>query len=235
MTKYITEDINCRTCNLLFKNIFRKLTPEQLEYLDNYKSCVMIKKGKILYEEGQRITGIYCVSSGVLKVYKTGVEGKEQIIKFAKNGDVIGYRSVVNNEPACTSVKAIEDSTLCHIPTNELFKLLRENADFAIEMLHIACAELDESNRYLTDIAQKSVKERLAEILLKLKDEFGVDNENMINLNLKRDELANIIGTANESVIRLLSEFKNDGLIEINGRRIKLLDESKLKKICNHY
>lgn len=230
-----SNELNCRYCNLIFKNIFKKLTAEQMEYLNSFKDCIHVGKGKLLYEQGQRITGIYCINSGILKIYKTGIEGKEQIIKFAKQGDVIGYRSVINNEAACTSVRALKDSTLCFIPTNDFFKLLKENAEFAIEMLHIACAELDESNSYLTDIAQKSVKERLAEILLKLKDEFGVDNENMISINLSRVELANIIGTATESVIRLLSDFKNEGLIEIQGRKIKLSNESALKKICNHY
>jgi CRP-like cAMP-binding protein len=100
-------------------------------------------------------------------------------------------------------------------------------------MLQIACKELGEANDYITDIAQKSVKERLAEILLHLKDEFGVNNEEVINLNLTREELANIIGTATESVIRLLSEFKSDGIIELQGRKIKILDASKLKKISN--
>ncbi|HOK37054.1 MAG TPA: Crp/Fnr family transcriptional regulator [Bacteroidales bacterium] len=229
------EESGCKSCALLFKNVFKKLSSEQFEYLDSVRNCIILKKGKVLYEEGNRITGIYCIKSGVVKIYKTGIEGKEQIIKFAKGGDIFGYRSVINNEPACTGVTALEDTLLCQIPSSDLFKLLRENADFALEMLHIACKELDQSNRFITDIAQKSVKERLAEILLHLKNEFGVNNEDMINLTLTREELANIIGTATESVIRLLSEFKTEGLIEIHGRKIKIKNESKLKKICNSY
>ncbi len=228
-------ETDCKSCTLLFKNVFRKLSSVQLEYLDSVRNCMILKKGKVLYEEGNRITGIYCIKSGVVKIYKTGIEGKEQIIKFAKGGDIFGYRSVINNEPACTGVTALEDTVLCQIPSADLFRLLRENADFALEMLHIACKELDESNRFITDIAQKSVKERLAEILIHLKNEFGVNNEDMINISLTREELANIIGTATESVIRILTEFKNEGIIEIHGRKIKIKNESKLKKICNFY
>ncbi|MDD3859532.1 MAG: Crp/Fnr family transcriptional regulator [Bacteroidales bacterium] len=227
------DEPTCEQCIQDFKTIFHKLSPEQLEYLNNVKSCNVVKKGRILYEEGNRITGIFCINKGILKVYKTGIEGKEQIIKFAKPGEVIGYRSVINSEPACTSVKILEDAVLCHINSQDLYHLLRENSEFGIELLQIACKELGEANNYITDIAQKSVRERLAEILLHLKDEFGINEEGLINISLTREELANIIGTATESVIRLLSEFKTEGLIELQGRKIKLIDLNKIKKISN--
>jgi CRP-like cAMP-binding protein len=229
----ILEEPHCNDCNRDFGTIFKKLKASQIEYLNNNKTCTQVKKGKILYEEGHRITGIFCVNKGILKIYKTGIEGKEQIIKFAKPGDVIGYRSVINAEPACTSVKVLEDAILCHISSQELYQLLRENSEFGIEMLQIACAELGEANNYITDIAQKSVRERLAEILIQLKDDFGTNQEGIINLALTREELANIIGTATESVIRLLSEFKNEGIIELQGRKVKILNAAKLKKISN--
>lgn len=232
MNKFFDEPI-CKQCNLEIKTIFKKLTPQQIEYLTNNKTCSIVKRGTVLYQEGHRTSGIYCINKGILKIYKTGIEGKEQIIKFAKKGDVIGYRSVIISEPACTSVKVIEDAVLCFISSQELYQILRENSEFGIEMLQIACKELGEANNYITDIAQKSVKERLAEILLQLKNEFGVNNEEVINLTLTREELANIIGTATESVIRLLSEFKSEGIIELHGRKIKILDASKLKKISN--
>jgi CRP-like cAMP-binding protein len=229
------DEPSCKECNQEIKTTFKKLTPAQIDYLHNNKVCSLVKKGKILYEEGSRLTGIYCVNKGILKIYKTGIEGKEQIIKFAKEGDVIGYRSVLNGEPACTSVKILEDSMLCHISTAELYHLLRENSEFGIELLQIACKELGSANNYITDIAQKSVRERLAEVLLHLKDEFGINNEGVVSIALTREELANIIGTATESVIRLLSEFKSEGIIELQGRKIKLLDIIKLKKISNVY
>jgi CRP-like cAMP-binding protein len=234
MTKFFEEPI-CRDCNLEIRTIFKKLTPDQIDYLTANKSCNIVKKGTLLYQEGNRVSGIYCVNKGVLKIFKTGTEGKEQIIKFAKKGDIIGYRSVIISEPACTSVKVLDDAVLCHISSQDLYHLLKVNSEFGIEMLQIACKELGEANDYLTDIAQKSVKERLAEILLHLKDEFGVTNEGIININLTREELANIIGTATESVIRLLSEFKSDGIIELQGRKIKLKDVNKLKKISNTF
>jgi CRP/FNR family transcriptional regulator, polysaccharide utilization system transcription regulator len=232
MNKNVNEP-NCNDCKQEITTIFKKLSTEQIEYLNANKSCSVVKKGKILYQEGNRITGVFCINKGILKIYKTGTEGKEQIIKFAKEGDIIGYRSVINGEAACTSVKILEDAVLCHISSADLYHLLRENSEFGIELLQIACSELGEANNYITDIAQKSVRERLAEILLKLKDEFGLNDEGLINVALTREELANIIGTATESVIRLLSEFKTEGIVELQGRKIKLLNIAKLKKISN--
>lgn len=228
-----TDEPNCRSCGLSVKTIFKKLTPEQLDTIYELKTCFTYKKGETIYEEGNRINGIYCIHQGTIKIYKTGLEGKEQIIMFGRSGDIFGYRSVINNEPACTSVKVIDEVCLCFIPTDTLYHLLRENSEFGIELLQIACKELDESNNYITDIAQKSVRERLAEVLLSLESKFGVNDENIINVSLTREELANLIGTATESVIRLLSEFKNDGLIEIQGRKIKIKDIARIKKISN--
>lgn len=229
------EEPLCKDCNMHFKTIFRKLTPEQQDFVSSRKTCATYKKGSIVYKEGQRTSGIYCINKGIAKIYKTGVEGKEQIIKFAKCGDVFGYRSILNGEPACSSVKINEDAVVCHIIASDFYTMLKENSEFGIDMLQLACAELGEANSYITDIAQKSVRERLAEILVYLKVEFGLDDDRMIQIALTREELANLVGTATESVIRLLSEFKHDGLIELKGRRIRLLDVETLSKIGNLY
>ena len=225
----------CLDCDQHFKTIFRKLTLDQKEFISSRKSCAIYKKGDVIYTEGQRISGIYCINSGIAKIYKTGLEGKEQIIKFAQGGEIFGYRSILNGEPACTSVKINKDAVVCHIIASDFYTLLRDNSEFGIDMLQLACVELGEANNYITDIAQKSVRERLAEILIYLKNEFGVDDEKTINIALTREELANMVGTATESVIRLLSEFKNDNFIELKGRRIKIIDSDSLRKIGNIY
>jgi CRP-like cAMP-binding protein len=104
-----------------------------------------------------------------------------------------------------------------------------------MELMQITCKELGEANAYITDIAQKTVRERLAEILIHLKNEFGLDENRVLQISLTREELANIVGTATESVIRLLSEFKQDQLIELNGRKIRILNEPGLIRIGNLY
>jgi CRP-like cAMP-binding protein len=226
-------DLSCESCTIRTHPLFRHLNETELQELIFNKITETYKRGSIIYQEGNRMKGFYCVQSGIIKIYQTGFDGKEQIIRFAKPGDIIGYRSVVSNEPACTSTEVIESAVLCHISTDILLSLVRNNGNFAVELMKLTCKELGEANSYITDIAQKTVKERLAEILIHLDEEFGEDDQGILRISLTREELANIVGTATESIIRLLSEFKAQAYIEINGRKIKILDKPGLKNIAN--
>lgn len=223
----------CEKCSLDTGSIFKHLKPEEIDILNFQKEFRRFKRGEILYREGSRISGFYCINSGIIKVFKTGFDGKEQIIRFAKPGDIIAYRSVLSNEVACTSAKVIEDCSVCFLPSEILISLVKSNPDFAYDLLKLACHELGEANSFITDIAQKTVRERLAEILLLLLHDFGIDSNNYLQISLTREELANIVGTATESVIRLLSEFKTDKLVELEGRKIKILNSKGLEKISN--
>jgi CRP-like cAMP-binding protein len=220
-------------CAPVTGSIFKYLTSEEVDLINFEKEFRQYKRGEILYNEGNRISGFYCIHKGIIKVFKTGLDGKEQIIRFAKSGEIIAYRSVLSNEVACTSAKVIEDSMVCFIPAEILISFVKSNSDFAYELLKLACEELGEANSFITDIAQKTVRERLAEVLLLLVNDFGLDNQNFLQISLTREELANIVGTATESVIRLLSEFKADKLVELNGRKIRIINRKGLEKISN--
>lgn len=225
---------SCQDCITEDHPIFRDLTPQQLDDINYDKTCSTYKRGNIVFQEDHRINGFYCVMSGIIKMYKTGIDGKEQIIRFAKKGDIIGYRSILSNELACTTARVIEDALICYIPGEHLFTLINENPAFAMRLMQLTCMELGEANNFITDIAQKTVRERLAEILLLLKDKFDLDQNQVLQISLTREELANIVGTATESVIRLLSEFKQDQLIELQGRKIKILNLAGLQKIASY-
>jgi CRP-like cAMP-binding protein len=213
--------------------LFKYLNRDEVDKINFEKEFRQFKRGEILYTEGSRISGFYCIHTGIIKVFKTGFDGKEQIIRFAKPGEIIAYRSVLSNEVACTSAKVIEDCQVCFIPSEILISLVKSNSTYAHELLKLACHELGEANSFITDIAQKTVRERLAEILLLLVHDFGLDSQNFLQISLTREELANIVGTATESVIRLLSEFKTDKLVELNGRKIRILNIKGLEKISN--
>jgi len=223
----------CGKCAFESGSLFKYLNPDEMEAINFEKDFRQYKRGDILYQEGNRISGFFCINKGIIKVFKTGFDGKEQIIRFAKKGEIIAYRSVLSNELACTSAKVIEDCDVCFIPSEILISFIKTNPVYALELLRLACHELGEANSFITDIAQKTVRERLAEILLLLYHDFDVDEQNFLKISLTREELANLIGTATESVIRLLSEFKADKLVELNGRRIKLLNIRGLEKISN--
>jgi CRP-like cAMP-binding protein len=209
----------CDKCSFESSSIFKYLKADEVTTINYEKDFRQYKRGDILYQEGNRISGFYCINTGIIKVFKTGFDGKEQIIRFARKGDIIAYRSVLSNELACTSAKVIEDCQVCFIPSEILISFIKTNSTFALELMKLACHELGEANSFITDIAQKTVRERLAEVLLFLVNDFGLDSH--------------IVGTATESVIRLLSEFKSDKLVELNGRRIKIINTKGLEKISN--
>jgi len=223
----------CKDCITACKCIFSSLSNNEINTLTYNKNCSLYKKGSVIFNEGTRIHNIYCINSGIVKLYKTGIEGKEQIIGFAKKGNIVGYRSILSKEPACSTAKVIEDVTLCSIPADSIFKLINKNTNFSINVISLACKELGEANQFLMNIAQKTVRERLAEAILKLKYFFNIDNDGFIQVSLSREEIASLIGTATETVIRLLSEFKKDKYIEMYKRKIKILQENKLKEISN--
>jgi len=226
---------NCDQLAECFAKNFKHLNIDQMNLLFWEEECELLKRGSVIYAEGDSARGCYFVYSGVLKVFKTGLEGKEQIIRFAKPGDIIGFRSVLSQEPACTSSKVVEDAIVCFIPHHSLTQLLQENPEFSMELIKMTCKELGQANNYITDIAQKSVRERLAEVLIQLMETFGLAADNTLQIALTREELANMVGTATESVIRLLSEFKSDGLVEIKGRKIKIVDVRSLKRVGGVY
>ena len=217
----------------LFTDVFKPLTKDEKELLESKKRCTIYKKGEIIYHEGGRINGIYIIEKGVLKIYKTGIDEKPQIVAFARTGDITGYRSVLSNELACTTVEALEDSNICFIPSDFVFYLIKTNPDFALSLIQLTCKELDQANSLITDLAQKTVKERVAEIILMLHDTFGADNDGFIQINLTREDLSSIVGTATESVIRILSDIKNEKLIELKGKKIKVVDYKRLKLISD--
>ena len=220
----------CGDC-MKFNTIFSDFSEDELNTLTFEKGCNYYKRGNVIYHERNRISGIYCVNKGIIKLYKTGVDGREQIIKFAKKGDIIGYRSILSDELACTTAKVIEDAVLCFIPVSLFIQMVKENNDFSMKIMKLSLKELGESNKFIIDIAQKTVRERLAEILVILKNTFNLDENNFLKVSLTREELANLVGTATESVIRLLSEFKSDKYIELNGRKIKIVNLEALIKL----
>jgi len=225
----------CKCCTCTESSIFKTLTPEDLSIIDQNRINNSYKKGDVLYREGNRIMGCYCVMSGILKIFKTGNDGKEQIIAFARKGDITGYRSVLSNEPACSTAEVIEDASICFIPSSIIFSFVKKNSDFALSLMQVSCKELNQANSYIKDIAQKTVRERLAEVLIMLFDTFGEDKDGFLSISLTREELANIVGTATESVIRLLSDLKSENLISISGKKIKINDKKILKKISDPY
>ena len=214
------------------QSILRHLDADEVAYLEEITEIRHYKKNEVIFFQGKYIAGCYVVLTGIVKQFKTGAEGKEYIFRLAKPFEILGFRSVLSEEPACNTSTAIEDSSVYYIPKDCLHHLVKTNGGFALDLLQIACRELEESHSLITEIAQKSVKQRLAELLLMLKNKFGINENGQLNITLSREELANVVGTATESIIRLLSEFKAERYIDISGKKIAILNEKALEKIA---
>lgn len=217
----------------LFENpeILKHFSKEELAELSHEKKIVSFKKGDILIEEGATPKGIYYIDKGTAKMYKLGFNGKEQILRFIKTGDILGYRSILSKQPYGASATAMEDTEACFIPEKFFLKVLEHHPKLAFDILRRISEDLGESAQTITFLAQKTVRERLAEVLLLLEKKLGTDKDGFIKISLTREEMANLIGTATESAIRLISEFKTDHLIEVEGRKIKILAHQKLTKL----
>ena len=213
-------------------SILCHLFDDEMEYLEEMAEIRRYKKSEIIFKQGKHIGGCYIVMSGIVKQYKTGVEGKNHILRLAKPFELLGYRSALSEEPACNTSLVIEDCIVYYIPRECLCHLVKTNGTFALELMLIACRELEESHSMITEIAQKPVKERLAELLLILKNRFGVNENGQLNICISREDYANIVGTATESVIRLLSEFKAERYIDITGKRITIRNEKALERLA---
>ena len=139
MKNTYNDFIFCDNCIIKTQTGFRYLAKEQIETLNFEKACIVYKRGDIVYHEGHKGGGVYCVNKGVLKLYKTGLDGKEQIIRFAKPGELIGYRSILSDEPSCTSARVLEDAVLCYIPAKIFIDLATKNSDFSmfLSLIHI--------------------------------------------------------------------------------------------------
>ena len=230
MYKEVTNTLNSSWKN---HSILRHLFEDEMEYLEGMSEIRHYKKNEIIFHQGKSISGCYIVLSGIVKQYKTSVEGRNYILRLAKPFEILGYRSALSEEPACNTSSVIEESFVYFIPNDCLLHLVKTNGTFALELLQIACLEMEESHLLITEIAQKSVKERLAELILTLKNKFGVNEKGQLNILLSREEYANIVGTATESVIRLLSEFKAERYIDISGKTIAILNEKALTKLAS--
>ncbi len=228
--KSIHSAIACEFCQSHHRSLFGALSNAELDQMETAKTCTRYKKGQVLFHEGTRPLGVFCVNSGKIKIFRLGIDGKEQIIKVSAAGDLLGYKSLISEQHYNLSAEALDDCVVCFVPKDDFFRLLQPGSSFYMDILKAVCVENGEMANKMTQLAQRSVRQRAALTLLMLKDTYGLehDQEGEIEINLTREDLANIVGTATESLIRLLNEFKKEELIETRGRKIRILDSKGL-------
>ncbi len=228
-----TEEV-CREFLEDKKSIFSLLLPEEKDMLRAGLSAAYYKKGDYIFKEGDKPVSLICLSEGKVKVFKEGVGGREQIVRMAKPIGFIGYRALFAEENHHASAVAIEDSTVCSVDKDTLYKLLRKSPDLSLNIIKSFATELGFSYFRTVTLTQKHIRGRLAESLLFLKDTYGLEkDEKTIKVYLSREDIANLSNMTTSNAIRTLSAFSSEDVISIDGRKIKILDITKLERISD--
>jgi len=211
------------------------MNKEELKKVSDAKIYKKVKKGEALFQEGEKLDGVFCVRDGVSKMSKLSSNGKDQIVKLASKGEVMGQRSVIAEESTNLSAVAVSDMEVCFIPKEIISNTLNSNPNFTVEVLRHMAHDLKEADDVIVNMSQKTVKQRMAEAFLYLKKNYGEDADGYLTLSLSREDYANVVGTATESCIRIISEFKKKGLIITEGKKIGVAQERALLDIVEDF
>ncbi|HTI90206.1 MAG TPA: Crp/Fnr family transcriptional regulator [Puia sp.] len=218
------------------ESIFADLPVDDLTLLMARKTEQVYKKGEIIFREGAYPAGIFYIENGKAKKYKVDGEGREQIIYVANTGELLGYHAVLSDDSYPDSAAVLEQSIIAFIPKEDFLEAIRLSDVLSRRLLKTLSHEFAVLANSLSLFAQKSVRERLALQLVVIREKYKADFEPgaPIEINMSRTDLASLVGTARENVVRMLSEFKDEGILETRGRKIIVLDVKKLIKIANY-
>lgn len=222
-------------CTCASNEIFKDLDTKTLDQVDKFKVMNHYKKGQTLFSEGASNFGLYCINSGKIKVTKAASEGRETILRILGPGDVIGHQNILTNDKNQNTATMIEDGSICFLDRKFMTELIQKESSVAMNLIKKLSAEVTAAENRNAAMSNKNVRERLADLLLSLKSNYGIREAHRVRLNIKltREEMASIVGTANETIIRFISEFKEEGILEQEGKVIFLLDENKLLQSAN--
>ncbi len=214
-------------------DFLNQVNGDQLAKLSSERDSRIYKKKELVYQEGNNPKSIYFINKGKVKTFKSNLDGKEYITNLYKEGDFIGYNSLLEEELFSESAMTLEDSEIVVIPKESFFKLIYGNREIAGKFIKILSDNVKEKEDRLLKLAYNSVRKRVAEALIMLQSMYKKDGEKVFSMLISRDDLAGIVGTSTETVIRTLSDFKDEKLIEISGSNITLINSDKLHSMKN--
>lgn len=223
---------DCKNCDSRKNNVFCNLPDAALEILDQSKVVNHFKKGQYLFHSGNFPSGLYCINSGIVKLESTGESGNNHILRLAQDGDVLGYRYLFSEESYEATAVAHEDTVVCHIPKSAIIELLKKYPEVGIKFLAHISKELKAAEARICGLTDKNAAERIAETVFFLKENFK-------ERHWTRKEIAELAGTTPETVMRTLANFEDEGILELQARKINILDKKNLAeraklKASNH-
>ncbi|WP_419701636.1 Crp/Fnr family transcriptional regulator [Mucilaginibacter sp. NFX135] len=197
-----------------------------------HKTTYKVKKGEVIFKEGDPVTGIYFVNSGSVKVYKKWDKDKELIVRFAREGSLFGHRGLGKGGFYPISAAALQPTVVCYVDIAFFEATMKVNPSFTYQLLMFLTEELKQSERKMRNLAHMSVKGRVAEALISLQNQFGTTAEGFINIDLSRQDLASYAGATYETVFRMMNELVNEKLISLSGKSIRLTNHQELLKLA---
>jgi CRP-like cAMP-binding protein len=213
-------------------NFLKSLPITEKERLNANSISKKVRKGAIIFSEAELLQSLFYIKDGACKFSIIDDKGKEIVTNLLGKGDLMGRRSLISKKGAMVTATAISDTTLCCIDNESLLKGFAKNNGFCIDALKGFVT--DDEERYLKMGLyenRRGIKNRLAGLLLYLKDKFGAEHNGTLNIGLKREEIANLLGTSSEYVITLLTNFKKQGLIGLYGGKINIISEKALRNL----
>lgn len=205
---------------------------EDLKKLSDNKELKHCRKKETIYVEGNYPKGIYFINSGKVKTFRSNDDGKEFITGMYNAGDFFGYLPLLEESQYPDTAVALEDADVYLIPKDDFFSLITKNSEVARKFIKMLSGSLHEKEDQLLKLAYNSVRKRVAEALVNLHKRYNSNTDN-VSINLSREDLASMVGTSQETAIRTLSDFKDEGLIAIKGGKIDILNPEKLARLKN--
>ncbi|MBI3754571.1 MAG: Crp/Fnr family transcriptional regulator [Deltaproteobacteria bacterium] len=234
-TVTLLQDSVCLLCHCRIQEntLFADLTDEQLEIFKDAVTTSFHKKKDVIFVEGGPCPGFYVVKSGRVKLLKTSKDGKEQIIKILQPGELLGMETFYNGKRYGNTAMAMDDCELCFIEKNAFFRIIEGHPSIAKKIIIALSKELDHAYSKIGSMGLMNAREKMAHLLYTLSKEYGVAENGKIklNLSLSRLEIAEILGITQETAIRLLKSFKDDGIIEIKRKEIIIKSPAKLEAL----
>lgn len=229
MVKHQKEEVDFSAS---LSEVWRVLNDKERDILRNNAIVQHFKRNELIYCEGDEPKDMMCLLKGKVKIFKEGVGGRSQIIRMIKPVQYFGYRANFAQEQYLTNASAFEASTVCLIPMTVVTSLIMANADLAMFFIRQLSVDLGIADERTVNLTQKHIRGRLAESLLFLQDSYGLEEDGAtISIYLSREDLANLSNMTTSNAIRTLSNFVNERIIALDGRKIKIIDEDRLRKI----
>ncbi|MDR0733331.1 MAG: Crp/Fnr family transcriptional regulator [Dysgonamonadaceae bacterium] len=214
-------------------DVWRLLSEQERNLLRQNAFIRHFKKNQKIYSVSEEPKYLMCLLQGKVKIYKEGIGGRNQIIRIIKPIQYFAYRAYYANENYLTDAAAFEPSTVCMIPMTLVNSLFKENFNLCMFFIRQLSTDLGIAEERTVNLTQKHIRGRLAESLIFLIDSYGLEDDNTINIYLAREDIANLSNMTTSNAIRTLSTFVSEKLIALDGRKIKVLDEERLRKISN--